>query len=259
MTVTTALDGGLAWVHFGTGERANALTTAIRQDLLATLTRLAAESTVRAVVLQGRGDHFCAGQDLSQHHERLEADPDSIDGMVRREFNPIIKTIASMPKPVVAALTGAVTGAGLGLALACDLRLSSTTAKFSTSFARVGLGPDSGVSWFLPRLVGSATAADLLLRPRIVDAAEALALGLVHEVHPPEDLTERARAVGAEFAAGPTVAYAAIKATLAASVGSLESSLDAEGTWQGIASTTGDHTGAVAAFINKQTPRFSGE
>lgn len=259
MTVNVDLRNGLARVSFGSGRRANALTTETRHGLRSGLERLAADPDVRAVLLQGRGGHFCAGQDLAQHSERLAEGPDAIGGMVRREFSPIIAAIAAMPKPVIALLEGAVAGAGLGLALACDLRIAAGTARLGTAFAGVALGPDSGVSWFLPRLVGRATALDLLLRPRMVEAPEALELGLVHEVVEPAELAERGDAMGEELAQGPTIAYGAIKATLEASDGDLARSLEAEGDWQTVAAASHDHRAAVDAFIAKQRPVFRGE
>ncbi len=259
MTVEVELTDRLARVSFGSGQRANALTAETRRGLRSELERLAADPRVRAVLLQGRGGHFCAGQDLAQHVERLADGPAAIGDMVRKEFSPIIAAITAMPKPVIALLDGGVAGAGLGLALACDLRVAAETARLGTAFAGVALGPDSGVSWFLPRLVGRATALDLLLRPRMVEATEALHLGLVHEVVAPDELAQRGEALGEELAEGPTIAYAAVKATLGGSADTLARSLEAEAEWQTVAAGSHDHRAAVDAFIAKQRPIFRGE
>lgn len=258
MTVDISVHVGLAWLRFGTGERANALTTQTRRELRQQLEQLAEDPRVRAVVLQGQGGHFSAGQDLDRHQERLAGGAEAIGVMVREEFTPIVLAITQMPKPVVACLEGAATGAGLGLALACDLRIASADARLGTAFTKVGLGPDSGVSWFLPRLVGQSRAVELLLRPRLVPAPEAEQLGMVHEVVPGESVAARAREVGRELAEGPTVAYAATKATLAAASGTLAETLEAESVWQTTAAGTHDHRAAVQAFIDKQQPIFQG-
>lgn len=258
MTVDVELRRGLARVLFGSGQRANALTTETRHALRSALEQLTADSDVRAVLLQGRAGHFCAGQDLAQHTERLADGPEAIGTMVRQEFSPIVTTITAMRKPVIALLEGAVAGAGLGLALACDLRIAAGTARLGTAFTGVALGPDTGVSWFLPRLVGRATALDLLLRPRMVAAPEALELGLVHEVVEADALMERGGAIGEELANGPTIAYGAVKATLALSESGLARSLEAEAEWQTVAAGSYDHREAVDSFFAKQRPDFRG-
>lgn len=257
MPVSVTTTDGLAWVQFGDGKRGNALTPSVRTGLREELERLSRDSTLRALVLEGTGAHFCAGADLRGHYEALMRDPASVTGGTRREFSPIISMLDEVPIPTIACLRGVVAGAGLGLAVACDLRIADTTTRFSTAFTAIGLGPDSGVSHFLPRLVGFPLATDLLLRPRQVESSEALTVGLVHEVV--EDSRARTSQVGAELATGATFAYAAVKATLRAGQESLSTALQVEADWQERAAQTRDHWAAVDAFVNNSTPTFTGE
>lgn len=254
MTVSVELRQGCAWVRFGSGEKRNALTAETRAGLLKELTRLAGDDLVRAVVLAGVGENFCAGQDLAVHHKAITEHPEVVRGSTRREFSPIIETIARMPKPVIACLRGAVAGAGLGLALASDLRIVAADTKISTAFTAIALGPDSSVSYFLPRYVGVSRATEYLLRPRIIRADEAVSVGLAHEMSDPVE--ERVAEIASELAAGPTLAFAAVKETLAQGWVGLSAALAAEADWQEKLVDTRDHLVAVEAFMNKARPSF---
>src|SRR5207248_1804578 len=189
----------------------NSLTVELKEDLLEALREAADDDAVRAVVLTGSGKAFCAGQDLKEHVGLLQAGDPAPLHTVKEHYNPIVRTIVSMPKPVIAAVNGSAAGAGAAFAYASDLRIAGSSASFLMAFANVGLGPDSGASWTLQRLVGLGRAAELMLLARSVDAAEALKIGLVTEVVPDEELAGRAQAVAAKLAAGPTGAYAKIK------------------------------------------------
>ncbi|AIG79680.1 enoyl-CoA hydratase [Amycolatopsis japonica] len=238
----------------------NSLTVELKELLLAGLTEAAADDSVRAVVLTGSGKAFCAGQDLKEHVGLLQAGDPAPLHTVKEHYNPIVKTIVGMPKPVIAAVNGPAAGAGAAFAYASDLRIAATSANFLMAFANVGLGPDSGASWTLQRLIGLGRAAELMLMARTVDSAEALALGLVGEVVPDEELAARAQKVAAKLAAGPTVAYAKIKNVLAvAAESSLEEALDAEDAAQSALGATADHTEAVEAFVGKRKPNFQGK
>ncbi|MER6667146.1 MULTISPECIES: enoyl-CoA hydratase/isomerase family protein [Amycolatopsis] len=238
----------------------NSLTVELKELLLAGLTEAAADDSVRAVVLTGSGKAFCAGQDLKEHVGLLQAGDPAPLHTVKEHYNPIVKTIVGMPKPVIAAVNGPAAGAGAAFAYASDLRIAATSANFLMAFANVGLGPDSGASWTLQRLIGLGRAAELMLMARTVDSAEALTLGLVGEVVPDEELAARAQKVAAKLAAGPTVAYAKIKNVLAvAAESSLEEALDAEDAAQSALGATADHTEAVEAFVGKRKPNFQGK
>ena len=236
-----------------------ALSTATKTALRDALDRLADDPTVRAVVLTGSGATFCVGQDLKEHAAALSADATAAWDTLREHYIPIASALATMPKPVIAAVNGTAAGAGAAFAFACDLRLVSDVAVFHLAFASIGLSVDSGLSWTLPRLVGFGRATELLLRARPLSAVDALALGLATEVVPAVDLAARAATVAAELAAGPTVAFGATKQALAYSAGhGLPDALDMEAGMQTLAGTTEDHADAVRAFLDKQSPLFRG-
>jgi 2-(1,2-epoxy-1,2-dihydrophenyl)acetyl-CoA isomerase len=244
-------------VHGSAGRGALDETTKI--GLGTELTALAADPQVRAVVLTGAAGTFCVGQDLKEHAAALAVDATGAWDTLRAHYNPIVQALATMPKPVIAAINGTAAGAGVGFALACDVRLAADSAVLHLAFPGIGLSLDSGLSWTLPRLVGYGRALELALRPRPIPAAEALTLGLVAEVVPAATLAARAAAVAAELAAGPTVAFAAIKQALAYSAAHpLPDALDVEAALQTVAGVTADHAAAVAAFLAKRPPTFEG-
>jgi 2-(1,2-epoxy-1,2-dihydrophenyl)acetyl-CoA isomerase len=237
----------------------NSLNTETKDALRDAVLRAAEDATARAVVLTGSGRAFCVGQDLKEHVENVERDPEAVWNTVPQHYNPIALGLATMPKPVVAAVAGIAAGAGASFAFACDFRVVGETAGFNLAFTAVGLAPDSGASWTLPRLVGYARALDLLLRPSTINAADALAMGLASEVVPTEDVLPRAHALAAELAAGPTVAYAAVKQSLAfAATHDLTSALAFEHEMQNRAGSSEDHRLGVQAFIAKQRPEYHG-
>jgi len=238
----------------------NSLTVELKERLLAALRAAAADDGVRAVVITGSGKAFCAGQDLKEHVGLLQAGDPAPLQTVSKHYNPIVRTIVEMPKPVIAAVNGPAAGAGAAFAYASDLRIAASSANFLMAFANVGLGPDSGASWSLQRLIGYGRAAELMLLARTVDAEEALRLGLVGEVVPDEELAARAQKIAAKLANGPTVAYAKIKSTLSAATEStLEEALAAEDAAQSALGATADHAEAVEAFVTKRKPVFQGK
>ncbi|MBF8188558.1 enoyl-CoA hydratase/isomerase family protein [Nonomuraea sp. K274] len=240
-------------------ETMNSLTIETKDALLDALRRAAADSGVRAVLLTGSGRAFCAGQDLRQHAGNLE-EGFGLANTVREHYNPIVELIATMPKPVVAAVNGVAAGAGASLAFACDLRIASEKAKFALAFAGIGLGPDSGASWTLQRLVGRGRAAELMLLGEPLDAARALELGLVTRVVPADDVLKTAQDLVVRLAQGPTLAYAATKQALAyAATHSLPDSLAMEAALQDKCAATADHLNATRAFLAKEQPVFAGE
>jgi 2-(1,2-epoxy-1,2-dihydrophenyl)acetyl-CoA isomerase len=243
----------------GAPGHAGALDVRTRTDLRTALEAIAVDTGVRAVVLRGTGRTFCLGQDLREHAAALRTDATGVWDILREHYNPIVTALATMPKPVIAAVNGTAAGAGASFAFACDLRLVADSATFHLAFGAIGLSVDSGMSWTLPRLVGYARATDLLLRPRPISADHALDLGLAHEVVPASKLEARAMAVAAELAAGPTVAFGAVKQALAYSAAhNLVDSLEMEAALQTVTGTTDDHAAAVRAFLEKRPPRFNG-
>ncbi len=256
----TGPDGSLAIVTINRPDALGALSLGAKKELLAALIDVGEDPTVRAVLLASRGRAFCVGQDLREL-QAAYASPDTPDlgDLVRRYYNPIVRALSEMPKPVVAAINGAVAGAGLGLALACDLRWAARSAVFATAFAGIGLAGDSGITWNLSRLVGTAKTSALMYLNERVSAEGALELGLVNAVVDDELLTVSATELALRLAAGPTAAFAAIKRTLgAAATQSLPESLALEADLQEQVGRTADHLGGVASFFAKQKPTFTG-
>jgi 2-(1,2-epoxy-1,2-dihydrophenyl)acetyl-CoA isomerase len=257
-SVLLEVDEAVATVTINRPEARNALTAEAKVGLLKALRDCSADDRIRAVVLTGAGPAFCAGQDLREHAELLQAGQPAL-GTVRLHYNPTIETIVTMPKPVIAALPGVAAGAGASLAFACDFRIAAERASMLLAFSRVGLGPDSGASWTLQRLVGRARAAELLMLAEPVDAATALRLGLVTVVVPDDELPAAAATFAARLAAGPTLAYAAIKEGLTyAATHGLAESLEKEAELQSRLGDSDDHRAATAAFLAKQSPVFHG-
>jgi len=236
----------------------NALSVAMKVALREAVERAAGDDAVRAVVLTGAGRGFCVGQDLREHAEALDSG-DTALSTVRDHYNPIVTALADLPKPVVAAVNGAAAGAGASLAFACDFRVAADNASFLMAFARVGLGPDTGASWTLQRLVGYGRALAMLMLAEPVSATQALEMGLVNAVVPNADLPGAAHELAARLAAGPTLAYGGIKQALReAATSDLSAALETEAGVQARCGATDDHRNAVAAFLAKQAPIFTG-
>jgi 2-(1,2-epoxy-1,2-dihydrophenyl)acetyl-CoA isomerase len=253
--VTTAVEDGVGIVTL----RTPALTRVGKERLLTGLRQLSADDAVRAVVLTGTGRVFCAGQDLAEHAAALDADPATAFQTLALHYHPIVLALTGMPKPVVAAINGTCAGAGISLALACDIRICAHTAKFATAFTGIGLTFDSGLSATLTRAVGTARASELILLGEPFTAQQALEWGLVGRLANQEDVLTEARALATRLAAGPTLAYAeAKKAIQAAALPTLPSVLAAEQSAQSSLGQTSDHKDAVQAFLAKQRPEFHG-
>ncbi|MFD7832091.1 enoyl-CoA hydratase-related protein [Kitasatospora sp. NPDC059803] len=262
-SVLYELDGGLAVITINRPEAMNALDVATKIALRDAVAAAAADPAARAVLLTGSGERaFCVGQDLNEHLTMLKRADETGEGALRtvaEHYNPLVRALAGMRKPTVAAVGGVAAGAGASLAFACDFRVLSDRAGFNTAFAGIALTADSGASWTLPRLVGHARATELLMLPRTVKAAEALELGLATRVVPAAELAATARAFAQELAAGPTVAYGAIKESLAYGAShSLDELLDKEDELQTLAGESEDHRIAVRAFIAKEKPQYLG-
>lgn len=250
------VDGPVATLTLDRPEALNALTVPVKVALRDALESLAGDRAVGAVILTGAGRAFCAGQDLAER-ERPDAAP--LDVEVRERYNPIIRAIRTMGQPVIAAVNGVAAGAGASLAFACDLRIAAEEARFVLAFGRIGLVPDSGATWFLPRLVGPAKAAELALVGDAVDAAEALRIGLVSRVVPGDQLLDEARTLAGRLAEGAPLALALTKEALQRSQTSdLDEALEGEAKLQGIAGASADHAEGLAAFREKRPPRFTG-
>jgi len=253
------LSDGVATLTLNRPDAMNSLDEATKVALRDAVLRAAADPAVRAVLLTGTGRAFCAGQDLKAHIKQLETGPEATFATVREHYNPLVTALATMAKPVVAAVNGVAAGAGAAIAWACDFRIMADTAGFNTAFAGVALTADSGASWTLPRLVGHARAVDLLMLPRTVKAAEALELGLAHRVVPADELAAAALELARALAQGPTVALAALKESVAYGAShSLVETLAKEDELQMRAGSAQDHRIAVEAFVRKAKPTYLG-
>ena len=247
----------VATITLNRPEALNALTVPMKQELLAAFRQVERDAAVRAVILTGAGRAFCAGQDL---RERLQPDAAPLGVELRERYNPVIRAMRSLPKPIVGAINGVAAGAGASLAMACDVRIASEAASFALAFGRVGLVPDSGATWFLPRLVGATRAAEIALLGDPVPAADAGRIGLVGRVVGAADLASEARAVAARLAAGAPKAIALTKRALETVWDrDLDAALEYEAHLQDLAGRTRDHQEGMAAFLEKRPPRFSGE
>jgi len=237
--------------------RLNALTEAVQGALMTALAEAEADAATRALLLTGAGRGFCAGQDLAESANTGQA----LDAgaALDRRYNPLVRKMRAAPFPIVAAVNGVAAGAGANLALACDIVLAARSASFVQSFARIGLVPDCGGTWFLPRLVGAARARALALLAEPIPAEKAEAWGLIWKVIDDAMLLSEAELLCAQFAKAPTVALGLIKRALdAAETNDLSTQLDLERDLQREAASTPDFSEGVLAFLEKRAAAFTG-
>jgi 2-(1,2-epoxy-1,2-dihydrophenyl)acetyl-CoA isomerase len=255
------IEDGVATLTMNRPERLNALSRPMLDAMLEALPRLAEDATVGAVVLTGAGRAFCAGGDVKAMAEGTEADGATLEdkaGALRARME-VSRWLHEAPKPTIAMVRGAAAGAGLSLALACDLRIAGDTARFATAFARVGYPGDFGGSYYLTKLVGTGKARELYFTADIVDAAEALRLGVVNRVVPEARLEEETLALARRLARGPRIAYRYMKRNFnAAESAPLKDVLDLEAWHQTRCGMTEDHREAARAFVEKREPVFRG-
>lgn len=257
--VTVDIDDSVATLTLGRADARNALNLAMKQELIAAIDRIAADDGVRAVLLRADGPAFCVGQDLAEHAAALERDGETALSTVREHYNRIVAGIDGLDVPVVVAITGACVGAGLGFALAGDLRVAADDARFATAFAGIGLASDSGLARALAQAIGTSRTKELLLLGAPFGAERAQAWGLVHHVVPAADVDRTARELAERLAVGPTLAYGRIKHLLRDVWDvDLTTALDREADAQEALARTADHRNAVEAFLAKRRPTFAG-
>ena len=257
--ILVSVEAGVQTITLNRPERLNAFNPEMHRLLREALERAGDDDAIRAVLLTGAGRGFCAGQDLSERDVGGDA---AIDLSVTIEslYNPLVRRMRALPKPIVCAVNGVAAGAGANVALACDLVLAARSASFIQAFAKIGLVPDSGGTWLLPRLAGRARAMGLALLGDKLGAEDAADWGLIWKTVDDDKLMAEAGALARGLAAGPTRAYALVKRALDASeTNTLDAQLDLERDLQREAGFSADYREGVAAFLQKRKPQFKGK
>jgi 2-(1,2-epoxy-1,2-dihydrophenyl)acetyl-CoA isomerase len=252
------VDHGVARITLNRPDVLNSIHTAMSSEIREALAQAERESEIRAVLLTGAGRGFCAGQDLDE--VRPGAAVDDFAAHARTVYTPLVRGIRALEKPVVCAVNGVAAGAGANLALACDLVLAAEEASFVQAFAKIGLVPDTGGSFFLPRLVGLARATALAMLGEKVTARQAVEIGLIYRACPAASLNEEASKLAVYLAAQPTLGLGFTKRLLnAALINDLDAQLELEAELQGAAGRSSDYAEGVAAFLAKRKPVFTGQ
>jgi 2-(1,2-epoxy-1,2-dihydrophenyl)acetyl-CoA isomerase len=256
-TVLYNVSNNILTITLNRPEVFNSVNEQMKKELLEAFKQAEKDPAAKCIVLRGAGEKaFCAGQDLKEYQEAKS----SMKEMLEKGYNPIIKQMRSMEKPIIAMINGVAAGAGFSFALACDMRIMSDKAKLIQAFVRIGLVADSGSHWFLPRLVGTAKAFEYAATGKDIDAIEAKEVGLVNYVAAPADLETVTYELAAKLAAGATKAIGIIKRTLNKSMTmTFDELLSYEAMMQEVAAQSADHKEGVAAFIEKRTPKFEGK
>jgi 2-(1,2-epoxy-1,2-dihydrophenyl)acetyl-CoA isomerase len=259
-TILYEKNGGVATIALNRPERLNAFDGKMHEEIHDALDHAASDEEVRCLVLRGEGRGFSAGADLgSEDLSREDGEAPNLGEYLRRTFSPTVTRIVAMDKPTLASLHGPVYGAGVGIALACDMRLAAESARFSVAFVKIGLMPDAGVTYFLPRIVGLGSAVEMSMLGDAVDAEEAYRIGLVNRVVLDETLMEETASFAKRLAAMPTRALGSMKQAIYASFESdLETALEREAVGQTLCGYTEDHAEGLAAFFQKREPDFTG-
>jgi 2-(1,2-epoxy-1,2-dihydrophenyl)acetyl-CoA isomerase len=258
-TIELAIAAGVATVALNRPDKLNSFNEQMHTELREALAAARDDAQVRCVLLTGRGRGFCAGQDLGDRAVGPDSAPPDLGATIERNWNPLVRSLRTMPKPIVCAVNGVAAGAGASIALACDIVIAARSAKFVQAFCRIGLLPDSGGTWTLPRLVGHARAAGLALLGDALTAEQAAEWGLVWKCVDDAQLATETETLARHLATQPTKGLAAIKrALLASSTNTLDAQLALERDLQRELGRSEDYREGVAAFLAKRTPVFTG-
>ena len=256
-TILYEVADGVATITLNRPSKLNAFNDAMIGETLDALKAAARDDAARSIVLTGAGRAFSSGQDLAAFQERGEGG--SIAEHLRHGYHRVVRQMVTLEKPIVGAINGIAAGAGCGVALAADMRIAADSASFMLAFSRIGLIPDSGVNWFLPRIIGYSRAYEMAVTADRVSAATALEWGLANRVVPAEQLPEIAAAVARQLAEGPTLAFGLTKRAMQRGWGmSLDEALEYEAYLQEVAGRSADNREGIAAFLEKRPPNFTG-
>nr|WP_315298097.1 2-(1,2-epoxy-1,2-dihydrophenyl)acetyl-CoA isomerase PaaG [Raoultella terrigena] len=258
--ILSTVEQGVMTITLNRPDRLNSFNDLMHQQLAECLTQAERDDSVRCLLITGAGRGFCAGQDLNDRNVDPSGPAPDLGLSVERFYNPLVRRLAALPKPVIAAVNGVAAGAGATLALGCDMVLAARSASFVMAFSRLGLVPDCGGSWFLPRVAGRARAMGLALLGEKLSAEQAAQWGMIWQLVEDAELADASLQLARHLAAQPTFGLGLIKqALLAAETNGLDAQLDLERDYQRMAGRSADYREGVSAFLAKRPPQFSGK
>lgn len=258
--ILSHVEQGVMTITLNRPERLNSFNEEMHQQLAACLTQAERDDSIRCLLVTGAGRGFCAGQDLNDRNVDPNSPAPDLGMSVEKFYNPLVRRLAKLPKPVICAVNGVAAGAGATLALGCDIVIAARSANFVMAFSKLGLVPDSGGTWLLPRLTGRARAMGLALLGEKISAEQAHAWGMIWQVVDDAELTDTARQLAMHLAAQPTFGLGLIKQAInAAETNTLDAQLDLERDYQRLAGRSADYREGVSAFLNKRAPQFTGK